>query len=351
MAKIELLDLNKDKCRYENIFQQNIIKNFSNLYNLEKYLNLNGRKIVTIKFQSGKNIWLNTFELNFVDSNLTNSSLQYFDIQSPYGYYGPYANNYDKKFIEAANVAFDNWCLENNIIAEFIRFNPLTDNFKLRKNCELLFDRMTLSNDLVKFKKNIIPFKSKIMNQINNYKNYNVIIKKTTNQDDYFTFINIYKKKMKSIGSNIFYLFSDSYFRNLFELIKSNGFLILAYKDYKILVGCIILIDNKNAYYHLSANLDKSIPGLTNSLLYKAMQHSSSINLSNFFLGGGNSKSENDNLYKFKEKMANMKHQYYIGKKIHNHDIYEFIIKKWENKFPNLKKMYKSHLLKYTNKV
>ena len=53
---------------------------------------------------------------------------------------------------------------------------------------------MTLSNNLFKFKNNIIPFKSKIMNQINNYKNHNIIIKKTTNLDDYFNFIEIYKQ-------------------------------------------------------------------------------------------------------------------------------------------------------------
>ena len=136
---------------------------------------------------------------------------------------------------------------------------------------------------------------------------------------------------MKSIGTNIFYLFSDSYFKNLFELIKSNGFLILAYKDYKIRGGCIILIDKKNAYYHLSANLDKSIPGLTNSLLYKAMQHSSSINLSNFFLGGGNSNFKNNNLYKFKDKKANIKHQYHWKK--NSQSRYLSIYCKNKNKF------------------
>ena len=93
------------------------------------------------------------------------------------------------------------------------------------------------------------------------------------------------------------------------------------------------------------------LSNLSNSSRTGLVYWGSCLNLSNFFLGGGNSKSKNDNLYKFKEKMANMKHQYYIGKKIHNHDIYEFIIKKWENKFPNLKKMYKNHLLKYNNKV
>ena len=69
------------------------------------------------------------------------------------------------------------------------------------------------------------------------------------------------------------------------------------------------------------------------------MQYSSSINLNNFFLGGGNSSSTSDNLYKFKEKIANIINiNIILEKNIHNHDIYEIIIKKWENKFPNLKK-------------
>ncbi len=351
MEKIEPLYLKKKNSNYVNIFLENKIKNFACVYNHEKYLKLNENNIVTIKFQSGKNVWLNTYEINTIDNKLTNSSIKYFDLQSPYGYYGPYTNNIEKTFIEDANFAFDNWCLENNIVAEFVRFNPLINNFNLRKKCELLFDRMTLSNDLVKFKKKIIPFNSKIMNQINNYKNHNIVIKKSINQDDYFNFIEIYKQKMQSISANNFYLFSETYFINLFEFLKKNGFLILAFNDKKIVGGSIILIDNKSAYYHLSANADKQISGLTNSLIYKAMQYSSSTNLSNFFLGGGNSSSEHDNLYKFKEKMANKKHKYYIGKKIHNIDMYQYIIKNWENKFPNLKKMYNKHLLKYNNKV
>ena len=56
---------------------------------------------------------------------------QYYDLITPYGYGGPriVSFNGDKeKLCEAYEKAFSQYCIENNIVSEFIRFHPRCQN-------------------------------------------------------------------------------------------------------------------------------------------------------------------------------------------------------------------------------
>ena len=52
---------------------------------------------------------------------------EYFDLETAYGYGGYYTNSKDKKFIEHALNAYKERCIDEKIIAEFIRFHPFND--------------------------------------------------------------------------------------------------------------------------------------------------------------------------------------------------------------------------------
>lgn len=351
MSEIEIINISNNKKKYLNLIDHNKFNNFNNIYNNYKYLILNGKNIFNFSYKLGENIWLNNFIINKVNKVfLDNKNIEYFNVESPYGYYGPYSNSNNKDFINEANRYFENWCLDKNIIAEFIRFNPLIKNKKIRNNIDCELNRTTLSYDLLKFNKEKNIFNSKIMNQINNYKNHEINIIKTSEKEDFYKFIEIYKLKMISLNANKFYLFSDQYYESLFNLIIKNGFIILAKKNNYIIGGSIILYDRRVAYYHLSANLDNKISGLTNAIIYEAYKYSKLLKLETFYLGGGNSNSKSDNLFKFKKKMSNQSHSYYIGKKIYNMNIYSKINKNWEKKYPKLINLYNNHILKHNYK-
>ena len=56
----------------------------------------------------------------------------YFDIITPYGYGGPLVvpSSPDKReaLVRSFCEAFDKYCLENNIVSEFVRYHPLYNN-------------------------------------------------------------------------------------------------------------------------------------------------------------------------------------------------------------------------------
>ena len=72
----------------------------------------------------------------FLKKKITGYDLgaDYYDIQTAYGYGGVISNavNIPVKYVNDFNKQLDDWCLENNIISEFIRTNPLHD-FYYRK--------------------------------------------------------------------------------------------------------------------------------------------------------------------------------------------------------------------------
>ena len=68
----------------------------------------------------------------FIMRKIPNDSKnEYYDIRTPYGYGGPLITTVgdDKsKLIKHFHKAFKEYCFENNIVSEFIRFHPIAGN-------------------------------------------------------------------------------------------------------------------------------------------------------------------------------------------------------------------------------
>ena len=80
----------------------------------------------------------------------------YYDIVSPYGYGGPVMTDVkpdNKEKLEAEfSKAFEEYCRENNIVCEFVRFHPIVENaldFKNTYNPK--WDRNTLGTNLAAY--------------------------------------------------------------------------------------------------------------------------------------------------------------------------------------------------------
>ena len=54
---------------------------------------------------------------------------RYRDIQTPYQYGGCVSNKHDPAFLLRAWQAYTNWCAENAVALEFVRFHPLLRNW------------------------------------------------------------------------------------------------------------------------------------------------------------------------------------------------------------------------------
>jgi lipid II:glycine glycyltransferase (peptidoglycan interpeptide bridge formation enzyme) len=153
---------------------------------------------------------------------------------------------------------------------------------------------------------------------------------------------------MDNVNSDKYLYFNEEYFLNFIDFLPDNHKLILARLNNEIIGGMILMIQNEFAHYHLSCRKrDFGKFALNNLFLNYAIKISKKNGCRVFHFGGGNSYDENDTLLKFKSNFSKNKLDFYIGKKIHNPEIYNTIINQWMQKHSKNYTLNKNKLLGY----
>jgi lipid II:glycine glycyltransferase (peptidoglycan interpeptide bridge formation enzyme) len=102
------------------------------------------------------------------------------------------------------------------------------------------------------------------------------------------------------------------------------------------------------AHYHLSArNYDLYINGANNLVLDFAIKYAQTMNCKQFHFGGGTSLDEKNPLFQFKTNFSKTVRPFFIGKKIHDNNIYNKIVSQWSDKNPDKALIYSNYLLNY----
>lgn len=252
---------------------------------------------------------------------------EYYDLSTPYGYGGfIFKGEYLEEDLNEFNKQYINFCLEQKIVSEFVRFHPNSENYILG---EKLYETIKLGetvtielNNENEIWTNII---SKNRNMIRKAQKNNVQIKYGHDETLISRFMELYKKTMDRDAATDYYYFKKEYYENLFNDLEGNIEIFYAEYDNKIISASIIMFDkkSKNIHYHLSAS-DYEFRNLapTNLLLYEVAIWGSKNGYERFHLGGGLGSKE-DNLYKFKKSFYKGENtEFYIGKKIFNESIY-----------------------------
>ena len=254
---------------------------------------------------------------------------EFFDIETAYGYGGPLVTSSEVNFLEEFETSFLKYCAEENIIAEFIRFHPLIKNENIfKKNIQILHNRYTVWLDLSNQIEDIW------MHQIST-QNRNIIRKCEKNGlkvevgEDYFTFVEIYKQTMKKVNADVFYYFDDEYYQK----IKSNENMVVLYvkKGEEIIAAAVFMVYGEFCHYHLAGSKEEFLKlSPNNLLLWEAIKYAKSRECKKFHFGGGLTDSTEDSLFRFKSRFSKEKADFYIGKRIHNQQVYNALIKQWE---------------------
>lgn len=278
---------------------------------------------------------------------------EYFDIQGAYGYNGVVSNSNDPEFINAFYEAFDKYCKDNNIIAEFTRFHPLLENHRFSENhLQVVFDRHTVVLDLEKSYEEIwkSEYSSKNRNKIRKAEKlgYTCDIVFKPAKPDIDSFIDIYIANMRAVAAESFYFFSESFFYDTFELLKEHTYLFnIRNSAGRLLCAAIVFKYNNFIHYHLSGRRKDADNSVNNYLLDQVVKFGQKSGAKLFHLGGGRSSAPDDSLLKFKMNFSKTTKPFYIGKKVHNQEVYDEVVRQWEAKFPEKKEKYRNHLLKY----
>lgn len=262
----------------------------------------------------------------------------YFDVITPYGY-GGFLIEGKKDEIAIKNIfeKYNEFCINNNIISEFVRFHPfLKNNIGLEKEYNIINLGKTVSIELKSSKYIWDNLNSKNRNVIRKAKKYGVEIYWGRNKELLDIFIDMYNVTMDNDDAKDYYYFKEKFYNSILFDLKYNSLMFYAVYDGKIIAISIILFLNNIMHYHLSASVREYLTyAPTNLLLYEAACWGFNNGYDIFHLGGGLGSKE-DSLYKFKKSFNKNNHNdYYIGKKVFDEKKYDELveIRSGENNF------------------
>ena len=154
---------------------------------------------------------------------------------------------------------------------------------------------------------------------------------KVIKNNDYKVFKQIYEKTMDKVGAAKEYYFHDKYYH---EMSKNESFIIMnVLKDDLVIASSLFMIYGDYFHYHLSGTKKDYLKYASNNiLLWEAIKFAQQSKCKFFHFGGGLKDNEEDSLYLFKKSFSKTTSDFYIGKRIHNENIYYYLIDKWEKK-------------------
>jgi hypothetical protein len=254
-----------------------------------------------------------------------NLSVDLYDIISPYGYSGYLRKNNDID-MEKFYYYFREYCKENNIVSEFIRFHPILNNMRYApKAIHIDKNNETILINLLNEEKEIWSnMSSRCRNAIKKAYKYNIKIVNDINFNEIDIFYTLYIDTMTRLNANKYYFFSKEWFHKFVSSLKDNLVLFHAYYKDTIITSAIFIYYKYCINYFLTGSLyEMRHLAANNLLLYEVSLWAKSMGMKYFHLGGGY--HGEDSLYRFKESFSPYKAQYYVGRIIHHSKNYEYL--------------------------
>jgi hypothetical protein len=316
-------------------------------YQLSEYTN-NGKARCFIYEYDGC-IAAYPFLINSVNELGYDLEEQYYDIQGAYGYNGVITNCDTSQFINSFFNCFDNYCRQNNIIAEFIRINPLLTNaLQNRKDYEIIHDRdnvyLNLLNEDIFNTAYEYSTRKNVRKAIESGLSFKSVLGNEICTLDLDSFCKIYNHTMTRNNADEFYYFNFEYFKNIsVQLGKKTLFVFVLFQD--IVISCeLILLGTNVAYSFLGGTLSDYYQYRPNDFLkHESIKLLKDKKYHSFLLGGGS-----PGVFKYKKSFSKFGViPFYIGKKIHNMKIYNEVVSEWSKRYPNKTESHKNMVLKY----
>lgn len=247
----------------------------------------------------------------------------YFDLITPYGYGGMIIKG-EKKNIPDMLEKYGEWCYNNNLVSEFVRFHPLIDlDDRIYEYYNYLRLGPTITVNINDEETVWSNYSSNNRNTIRRAIRNGVEITNSNKREDFNEFKRLYLQTMKGLNADEYYLFSDKFYESLYENMKDDMLIFNATHDSKVIASSLIMFDKGNVHYHLSGT-DYKYRRLnaTNLLLDEVIKHSYKNGYKQLHLGGGLGSKE-DSLFKFKRNFnPKSSTTFKIGRKIYNEKLY-----------------------------
>lgn len=250
----------------------------------------------------------------------------YFDFATPYGYGGWIieGSNTDNLFVE-----YEKWCINNNVISEFVRFHPIVKNHIIvSEKYDVIPLGYTVALDLSSSETIWANVTSKNRNMIRKAQKNGIKIYSGRYPEIYKTFREIYNATMDKDNADEYYYFLPEFYDSVCNDLPQNAQVFYALWEDRVIAASIMLTANGKMNYHLSGSVKEySNLSPTNLLLYEAALWGCANGCKTLYLGGGVGSGE-DSLFKFKKSFYRLDdlNRFHIGKKIFNKEKYDELV-------------------------
>jgi hypothetical protein len=315
---------------------------------LRSWLAHEGAEPMCMHIQDQEQHWLYPFFKKEIFS--AEESESYYDIYSAYGYGGIVSNKpayeLSDKFRITANLEIDRWCQQNNIVAEFIRENPLliqSDSYYRNiAHCQVRRNVYAHTNENHK-----IGSRSARRNILRAKRN-GLKVEIDDDLNSYDQFSELYLQTAKRLNMEKYYYFDCKYFKDVREHLLPWSKIINVVAKEILVASALFFLSGGYAAYHLSCSDAAFLKRYPNDLLVASVVDESingGAQLLN--LGGGMSTNSRDSLFEFKRRFGSEVRPVHIGKRIHLKKHYDRLCQKWERRHPTLASRYGHYFLKY----
>lgn len=256
----------------------------------------------------------------------------WYDIETVYGYSGPLCTTADTTFLREAWSVFDEWCGENRIIAEFVRFNPLMENHRyMDESCTVMLDRETIVINLNCSEEELWKnYPSVQRNMVRKALKKGLVCEDMSVTENLSSFQQLYDDTMTHVKAGEYYNFSAPYFDCLCNALGERMKLFVVRHKDRIIAAALFLLYGERIHYHLAgsdADYKKFAPN--NLLLHTVAQWGQERGFRHLHLGGGRTPEPGDRLFRFKSGISKLRVPFYTGQRLHNQNVYESLCDEW----------------------
>jgi hypothetical protein len=273
----------------------------------------------------------------------------YFDICGAYGYNGVLYNSDEPEFIKGFYRELNECCKNNNIIAEFTRFNPILSNQRFSDGfLDISYNRRTVYIDLSQSYESIYKnyshsAKSNLKKAVRNNLRLELFDKEFTFEKE---FVLMYKETMDRVNALDHVYFSDTYFENTFNGLPIVNFVV--FKDSIPIASALCLTSKNTIHVHFEVSKSNYLIYRPNNFLFnEIIKYSINKGFKILHFGGGRTNKIDDALLRFKKNFSKSTAEFYTGAKIHDEEVYNQVCNQWKLKYPHLVQKYDDKFLKY----
>lgn len=247
---------------------------------------------------------------------------KYYDLVSPYGYGGFIGEITD---YVALNAAYNDYCISQRYICEFVRFELFTDyatNYDGEVECRTHNVVRSLDMTLDEI---WMDFKQKVRKNVKkaNSNHLEIVIENT---DEHLQdFLDIYYSTMERSNAESEYYFSKAFFEILNRMSDNIMYFHVIYEG-KVISTELVIYGAENCYSYLGGTNREYFELRPNDFLkYEIIKWAKEKGLKNFVLGGGY--GADDGIFKYKACLAPRGVvNFYIGRKVFDKKTYDYLV-------------------------